>query len=627
MARQVKGSAGPAIAYSYVRFSTLEQAKGDSLRRQAELRDAWLKKSGAVLDTSLTLRDEGVSAFTGSHHDKRNKDRHALAAFLVLVKTGRVRRGSYLIIESLDRLSREEILPALTLLLDLLNHGIQVVQLLPVETVFGERPEPMALMMAIMELSRGHSESRMKSERLGAAWRAKRTKAAESGVPLCRTTPAWLDLIDGKFVVREDRAAVVRRIYQLATDGYGLAAITKRLNQEGVPPIGRNGFWLRPYVGKLLRTRAVLGEYQPHAGRADHRRPLGDPIPNYFPPILSEEQWHAARAALTGRRRKVGRLGKVLNLFSYLAFDARDGGQLTRITRNTSAGNTVLTSHRAMQGVPGTKSISFPAQVFEAAILSQLREIDPRDILPGTDRSADHVMELAGKLGVIEGKIEKVKAEVLEGEEIGPLVDILRKLEANRQAVADQLAAARQKAASPLSEAWGNYRSLVDALATAPDQEDARLRLRASLRRIVKGIWCLFVVRGIKRIAAVQVWFEGGSRRDYLIHYTPAWGSPHVRKPEKWEVKSVAHAGRKGGLDLRKTADAAQLEKVLIKLIEQTGAQIPVEPDVRQRILDLRKQGLSHDAIRSEVRVGYATVAQVLKQAEQEQQSKPRRKG
>src|SRR5262245_48096950 len=53
------------LAYSYSRFSSAEQAKGDSLRRQEEARDAWLAKAGAKLDTSLTLRDEGVSAFSG----------------------------------------------------------------------------------------------------------------------------------------------------------------------------------------------------------------------------------------------------------------------------------------------------------------------------------------------------------------------------------------------------------------------------------------------------------------------------------------------------------------------------------------------------------------------------------
>ena len=32
----------PPVAYSYMRFSNREQGKGDSIRRQTELRDGWL---------------------------------------------------------------------------------------------------------------------------------------------------------------------------------------------------------------------------------------------------------------------------------------------------------------------------------------------------------------------------------------------------------------------------------------------------------------------------------------------------------------------------------------------------------------------------------------------------------
>src|SRR5262245_7639979 len=185
----VSFKAVPPTAYSYLRFSSPEQAKGDSLRRQEELRDAWLAKTGAVLDISLTLRDEGVSAFTGRHRE--NPDRHALAAFLELVRRGRIQRGSYLVVESLDRLSREHIRPALTLLLNLIDAGIRIVQLLPVEAVYDDKVEPMALMMAIMELSRGHSESRLKSERVGAAWHRKKAQDAAAGKqPITRRVPA-----------------------------------------------------------------------------------------------------------------------------------------------------------------------------------------------------------------------------------------------------------------------------------------------------------------------------------------------------------------------------------------------------------------------------------------------------
>lgn len=112
-------------AFSYLRFSSPEQAKGDSIRRQTEATASWCARNKITLDTSITLRDEGVSAFRGKHRD--NPDTHALASFLQAVKSGRVPAGSYLIVESLDRLSREKIRPALTLLLNLIEAGIKVV--------------------------------------------------------------------------------------------------------------------------------------------------------------------------------------------------------------------------------------------------------------------------------------------------------------------------------------------------------------------------------------------------------------------------------------------------------------------------------------------------------------------
>src|SRR5690242_9369427 len=106
--------AATPIAVSYLRFSTPEQAKGDSLRRQTEASEKWCDRNGLALDT--TIRDLGVSAHRGKHRS----DKAALGRFLEEVKAGRVPRGSYLVIENLDRLSREEERTALRLWLDIL---------------------------------------------------------------------------------------------------------------------------------------------------------------------------------------------------------------------------------------------------------------------------------------------------------------------------------------------------------------------------------------------------------------------------------------------------------------------------------------------------------------------------
>ena len=79
------------------------------------------------------------------------------------MEDGEVPRGSYFIIESLDRLTREHVRAGLMLLLGLIESGICIVQLSPTELVYNEKSDEMGLMLAIVELSRGHRESKRKS--------------------------------------------------------------------------------------------------------------------------------------------------------------------------------------------------------------------------------------------------------------------------------------------------------------------------------------------------------------------------------------------------------------------------------------------------------------------------------
>src|SRR5688572_26822263 len=97
-------------AYSYIRFSRPEQLRGDSLRRQLELSETWCRKNKVFLDDTLKLRDLGVSAHRG-----QNATTGKLGAFLEAIKDGIVKPGSILLVESLDRLSRNQILDALNL--------------------------------------------------------------------------------------------------------------------------------------------------------------------------------------------------------------------------------------------------------------------------------------------------------------------------------------------------------------------------------------------------------------------------------------------------------------------------------------------------------------------------------
>lgn len=290
-------------AYSYIRFSSPEQSRGDSLRRQTEGAERWCAERGITLDHSL--RDLGVSAYRGA-----NRMEGALRSFLDLVERGEVEEGSYLIVESLDRLSREAVIDAAPRFLDLIRAGITIVTLSDGQEYSAEkiRGDWTALIVSLAIMSRAHDESKVKSDRVAKAWEKKKNEARSERRPLTSRCPEWLEVRDGKFVEREDRVAIVRRIFQETIDGFGRREIVRRLNNGNVPTFRGGRGWQTSSVAKVVQSRAVLGEYQPHVGTHKNggRRPEGDPIPDYYPRIVDEEVFWRAKNATSERQQSAG---------------------------------------------------------------------------------------------------------------------------------------------------------------------------------------------------------------------------------------------------------------------------------------------------------------------------------
>lgn len=85
------------IAYSYLRFSTPEQAMGDSRRRQLALAEDYARKHGLLVDKSLNFRDLGISAFRG-----KSAKEGGLRSFLDAVEYGLVPANSFLLVGRAD---------------------------------------------------------------------------------------------------------------------------------------------------------------------------------------------------------------------------------------------------------------------------------------------------------------------------------------------------------------------------------------------------------------------------------------------------------------------------------------------------------------------------------------------
>ncbi len=311
-------------AYSYIRFSTPEQCKGDSLRRQTEFSEHYAAAHGFVLDNSLRLQDLGVSAYSGEHRSEKG----ALGQFLKLVEAGKIEKGSVLLVENFDRLSRQEITIALQQFLDIINRGIKIVTLIDnreytEETVDANVGE---LIVSLTIMSRAHEESATKSRRLTKAWEGKRKQA--STMKLTARCPAWLKLNKAKtqFDIIEDREKTICHIFNMKLAGKGAITIVKELNST--PGIWKPGNsnkrkhgegWRESYVKKILQSRSVIGEFQPHRLLKGKREPIGESIPDYFPAVIDKDVFYRVQEQFRQNNHKGGRTGKISNLFSYIA--------------------------------------------------------------------------------------------------------------------------------------------------------------------------------------------------------------------------------------------------------------------------------------------------------------------
>ena len=419
-------------AYSYIRMSTADQAKGDSTRRQDKATQKYADDHN--LELVDILIDEGVSAFSGM-----NVEEGKLGAFLTMAEKGQFEDGSYLIVESLDRISRETVPNALSIFQRIINSGIKIVTLFDGQIyskkTLSERPYD--LLMAILTLMRGHEESQVKSLRLKSSWENKR-ELARNGRNTRHVIPKWLFYSEssGKIEPFPERASLIRMIFELSCAGMGAYSIAKKFNISGYKTWGNAEFWQESYIKKIIHNRAVLGEYQPHILRRESnksiREKIGEPIQNYYPVIIEERLFFAARDSARQRQQSgKGRKGKTLsNLFSGLIYCRHCGSSMRFMNKGSGpkGGTYIRCSNSILAGKCQSHSYSYPT--FEALVIAKLRQLDMKTISMDVEYKS-HYSDLIEEQSLIESKlseIEKTEQYYLELFDITNLKNVGEKL-------------------------------------------------------------------------------------------------------------------------------------------------------------------------------------------------------
>ena len=501
-----------AQAYAYIRLSSQSQAWGDGERRQHDAAMRFIETHG--LHLAETLQDIGVSAFRGD-----NALTGELGHFLKRIESGEIPPGSVLVAESLDRLTRNRVNQALMLLLNITQHGVRIG--LTAQNVILDLASYAAFFPILADMMRSNSESEHKSFRSRANWETKRKKAKD-GVIVTSQVPRWLEVRDGKIHVLEERAQLVRRIFDMYVSGYGRGVIARTLMKEGISAWNtRKPVWHESYVNKLLCNRAVVGEYIAEF-KTEEGNKGQEVITGYYPEIIDPALFARVQdMAFLRKKGQRGRKGKkYANLFQKLARCAVCGGTMGyhNATQDKTRKNGLrpwahyLTCNSAHAGHGCSNRRYFNYLYIENFVLSGL--IDDLDIVAAVGIHAAELKQHANRIATIEAKLDHVavsiqkfmtllKTNKLEDmEEIGQQ---LAELHQERRTLRDQLAQARAEAtaARQAAEDSTQFRGRSDADVLSPDtglpgyvdmSDEAvyarRARIAMQLRSVVESITC-----------------------------------------------------------------------------------------------------------------------------------------
>jgi DNA invertase Pin-like site-specific DNA recombinase len=273
------------LLYSYIRFSTIEQAKGQSLNRQLSFAKEVAREKGLELDDSLSMRDMGLSAF-----HKTNITRGALGIFLAAVEQGKVPAGSILVLESLDRISRAAPLESQGIIAQIINADITVITAADRKEYNKEtiKKNPMDLVYIILVLIRANEESETKSLRVRSAL----TKQCEDWLAgkrgyrvKCGKSPSWVVWNDDKkrFDFEPHNKAIMLRKLELFKKGYGGIKIAELINYEfGSGTVHHTG----ANVYKEVKRRSLIGELNVKVGDVDYV------LEDYYPALMSKAEFN-----------------------------------------------------------------------------------------------------------------------------------------------------------------------------------------------------------------------------------------------------------------------------------------------------------------------------------------------
>ncbi len=404
--------------YPYVRFSSTRQEDGSTRTRQNELIDAFVSKHGLEVDRHL--EDAGTSAY----HGKNASAEGVLGRFLEEVRKGEIERGSYLLIENFDRLSRDKMVRSNKIFTDLLFSGIKIAILDRNKVYDADNLDVGDWINAQVEFARANAESERKSFFSSKAWKYNREKMRDGEI-VTKKVPTWLRVENNTFIIDEEKVERIRTLFKLSLSK-GLQEATKEYNQLFIDKIAIH------QAQYLLSNRKLIGEHSPQKIHYDEngkllRKDEGEPIPNYYPAVIDEELFLKVQSVIKSRKPFSGRYSNQrYNIFRDLIHCQWCGGTIRYMNKgerdyfictNSMTGKCDLNSHFGQQSIRGKKLFNMFFRFTDGINIGTLLEENSN-----ADEIKNSIMKLENNRNKINIRLHdfksKIKAMIMDGESI-----------------------------------------------------------------------------------------------------------------------------------------------------------------------------------------------------------------
>ncbi|MEG7474523.1 recombinase family protein [Serratia marcescens] len=572
--------------YSYVRWSSDRQAKGTSLERQTNKAKEFATLHNLEL---VELLDAGLSAYRG-----KNTTQGALGGFIQAVENGAIPNDSYLFVENLDRLSRQDILTANKLFSHLLELGLTLVTGMDgkIYTKESVTANPTDLMLSILLFSRANEESATKQKRVYGNIKAL-VERHKAGLPTTIKTAGshvwWTDASGDKHTAVKPHPEYwepARKAVELFLEGYSAHGVCDYLNEHYTAPPVRvtkatntqenGGKWSYPLLRRMKTHRALIGE------RTIKTENTVYTLENYYPALCSPTEFALLQDLNENNKLTQGPTKTRITLLSGLGVlkCGHCGGAMTFMSGANSKIRYMCSNGKDKIG--SCKSWSVSLDIVERTLVPALvrgyMEYANGGGAKGDDIKAS-IEATQAALQELESQIDNITTAITLGGNLAPLVErmgVLSKEKDSKLVELDRLARL-----SLLSESEGSaIEKITDFIlqirpaVLADVNHPLRLQLREAVRAVIES--CTLTKRADRGLEIEYVIKGDPHRIRYTFKATTFGNYTEVTADLDEHGKPLAYPDTEEGLRLLQTRQ--QMEAELFKKVDQIQEEMKLPP-------------------------------------------------